>query len=199
MTATTITSRLPRAFSLGDPATYRRTAHLLLDLPRGVALFSVAVSFVATSAAAALTVVGMPLLVITLVGARWVGRLERARARTFLRLSLPEPDLAPRGWRRLTDATAWRAVAYAILMLPVGIATATTALVGWAVGAAMLTFPAYAPFLDESSFEVGSHTFAGPGAWAGTSVCGVVVLLMMPAVLRGLAGVDAVMARRLLR
>ena len=199
MTATTFTARpRPRLLGLTDPATYRRTLHLLLDLPIGVATFSVAVALVSTSVSLAITLIGLPLLAITLLAGRGMGQLERARARALLDVHVPEPDAAPRGWRRLTDTTGWRSIGYAVVMLPIGVMTSTVAATGWSVAASMFAYPAYAPFLDDSSVTVGSVTFGGWGAQLVTSLIGLALLLMMPSIVRGLARIDAAAVRRLL-
>lgn len=185
-------------FGLTGKETYKQTLHLLLDLPIGIATFTVAVSLVTTSAALVVTLIGLPLLAASLVAAREMAKLERARARLLLGVDLPEPAAVPSGRRRLTDATGWRAVAYAVVMLPLGVATSTIAVTGWSTAATALVYPAYAPFLDKSSVTVGSTTIGGPGWQVATSVAGAVLLLSMPAIVRGLARLDIAVMRRLL-
>jgi hypothetical protein len=75
---TTIAARPRRAehtLGLLDPATYRRSLHLLLDLPLGIVTFTVATTLLALSAGLAITLVGVPLLMLTLLAARLFGRL----------------------------------------------------------------------------------------------------------------------------
>ena len=72
MTATTLGGQRLRRLTLADPATYRTTAHLLLDLPIGIATFTIAVTLLSTSAALAITLIGLPLLALTLVAAQWM-------------------------------------------------------------------------------------------------------------------------------
>lgn len=199
MTATTLGGQRLRRLALADPATYRTTAHLLLDLPIGIATFTIAVTLLSTSAALAITLIGLPLLALTLVAAQWMARFERARIRTLLRAAVPAPAASSaRSWRRLADPAAWRAVAYAIVMLPLGIVTSVTTITGWATGAALFAFPAYKPFLDASSYTVGSHNFGGPGVQVAAALIGAVLLVAMPALQRGLAAMDITVVRRLL-
>ena len=61
-----------------------------------------------------------------------------------------------------------------------------------------LLYPVYAPFLDQSSVTVNSLTIGGAGWQIATSLAGAVLLLVMPAVVRGLARLDAAAVRRLL-
>lgn len=102
------------------------------------------------------------------------------------------------GWRRLADPAGWRAVAYAVAILPLGIFTSTVALTGWTTAVSALLYPVYAPFLDQSSVTVNSLTIGGAGWQIATSLAGAVLLLVMPAVVRGLARLDAAAVRRLL-
>lgn len=121
----------------------------------------------------------------TPLGVSWVPRLERMRARALLDVDVS--DTKP----------AWRPIVYSLLMLPVGVTTSTIAITGWATGFTALLYPAYAPFLDQTSVTVGATTVGGPGWQVATSVAGALLLLLMPAVVRGLARVDSCMVRRL--
>ena len=200
MTATTVATQRFRRLAIADPATYRRTLHLLLDLPIGIATFTVAVTLLSVSAALFITLVGLPLLMATLYSTRWLARFERARAHTLLGVEVPPNDAtaSARGWRRLTDPAAWRAVGYAVVMLPVGIVTSVTAITGWSVALAMFAYPAYQPFADHSSRTVGSANLGAAGWQVATSVTGFALLLVMPTVVRALAALDATVVRRLL-
>src|SRR5207245_2250319 len=64
--------------------TWLRTVHLLADLPIGAAAFTLATTALSLSAGLAITLVGLPLLVVTLVVARQYARFERARLRLLL-------------------------------------------------------------------------------------------------------------------
>ena len=54
----------------------------------------------------------------TPVGLRWIAPLERRRARTLLGLTDLEPN------------STWRAAAYSLAMLPIGIMTSSIAMTG---------------------------------------------------------------------
>jgi hypothetical protein len=199
MTATAVRTRSNDLLGLLDPATYRRTAHLLADLPLGLATFSVALTLLSLSAGLAITLVGIPLLIVTLAGARLVGRFDRARAALLLGVHVPAP--APRrGFRgRLTDAAAWRALGYALLLGPVGTVTGTLTLTGWSTALAATAFPAYAWTLRDPALHLGAVTVDGLPAAVGSVACGLLLLAAMPAVTRLLAQLDAFLVRGLLR
>jgi signal transduction histidine kinase len=80
------------------------------------------------SALLSVTVVGLPLLALTLLGCRQLGRFERFRARALLRVRIEEPSaLRPRQpgflswlWAQLKDSVAWRNALYLFIRLPWG-------------------------------------------------------------------------------
>ncbi|MGN6685941.1 MAG: sensor domain-containing protein [Actinomycetales bacterium] len=176
--------------------TLLRTLHLLADLVLGPVVFSLAVTAVAASAGLAVTVVGTPLLVLTLLAARGLASLERKRLGVLL-AATPRPAAAtPVGfWRKLADAEAWRAVLYLVLLLPVGTVTGTLALTVWSLALGGVGYPLYAPFLGDAAVHVGSWTLSGvPAALLAVAV-GVAAALVAPTVLRWLAALDLALAR----
>ena len=148
--------------------TLRRTAHLLLDLPVGIATFTIA-------------------LTTNVLAAREIGRLERARAHALLGADVTSPPQA-----------RWRAFAYSLLMLPVGVVTSVVAITGWSTGIAALAYPAYAPFSDRTSVTVNDLTIGNAGWQIATSIAGALLLLAMPAIVRALSRLDTAMVRRFL-
>src|SRR2546423_358839 len=71
----------------------RDLLYLVLGLPLGVALFTFAVTGLSLAAGLAITLVGAPVLVLTLLASRWIARLERARA--ALVVAEPIPAVRP--------------------------------------------------------------------------------------------------------
>ncbi|MGV2921877.1 sensor histidine kinase [Streptomyces alfalfae] len=119
--------------------TWQEIAHLLANLPVGIVGFVYAVTVLATGAGLTVTVVGLPLLALGLLGARLFGRFERARARKLLGVRVEEPSPMPgigrRGfpgwlWSSLRDPVGWRTMLYAFLRLPWGIFTFVVMTVG---------------------------------------------------------------------
>jgi signal transduction histidine kinase len=132
--------------------TWTRTFHLLLNLPFGIAGFVIAVAGLSVSLGTIVTFIGIPLLVGLLSFGRVISEVERWRARTFLDSEISSPftpapedaSLLRRVGHVLTDGAGWKALVYAVLMLPVGIATFTATVVVWSVTAAFVTFPLWA-------------------------------------------------------
>ncbi|WP_052864803.1 sensor histidine kinase [Streptomyces niger] len=114
-------------------ATWREIAHLLCNLPVAVVAFGVLVSCLVASLGLSVTVIGLPLLALVLLGCRRYGALERARARALLgvhvdRPSPPlvrEPGFFPWLWAHLKDPVGWRHALHAFVRLPWGILTFT--------------------------------------------------------------------------
>ena len=196
----TVAVRLASAFGT---RTWLRTLHLLADLPVGVAAFTVAATAVSLSAGLALTLVGVPLLVLTLVAARCYGRFERARTRVLLGVALPSPaprggGLAPRRWlKELGDPSGWKALVHALVALPVGVVTSTAVLTGWSTALALLAVPVSLPWLPGSS-HLGSLQLGTPAGAMAAFAAGVLLTAAMPVVVRALAALDAAVARLLL-
>jgi signal transduction histidine kinase len=125
-----------------DRYVWKEVAHLLANLPIALIGFVYVVLMVAVGAGLSVTVVGLPLLAAGLVGARRLGRAERARARMLLGIGVDEPSPLPHRpgggffawlWTVLKDSVAWRTVLYEFIRLPWGVLTFTVTLVGLVV------------------------------------------------------------------
>ncbi|MEU6492951.1 sensor domain-containing protein [Streptomyces sp. NPDC046984] len=127
----------PARMALGGH-TWREIAHLLANLPVSLVGFTYVVTVLSTGVGMTATVIGLPLLALGLLGARQLGKLERARARALLGVRVEEPSPLPlrrgggtlqRMWLALKDPVGWRTVLYEFIRLPWGIATFTVTLV----------------------------------------------------------------------
>ncbi|MEU3256051.1 sensor domain-containing protein [Streptomyces sp. NPDC006997] len=128
----------PARFAYGAH-TWREIAHLLANFPMALIGFVYTVTVLFTSAFLTLTVIGFPLLAAGLMGARQLGKLERARARALLGVRIDEPSPLPlrstrngvfaQLWMALKDPVGWRTVLYDFIRLPWGIVTFTVTLV----------------------------------------------------------------------
>jgi signal transduction histidine kinase len=131
------TDRLPPLRPAYDPHTWKEIAYLLLNLPVTVFGFVYAVTTLSVGGSLTVTVVGLPLLALSLLGARQLGKLERARARWLLGVRVEEPtplplakggSLVQRLWMALKDPVGWRTLLYDLIRLPWGILTFCTVL-----------------------------------------------------------------------
>ena len=131
--------RLPPARFALDGWTWREIAYLLANLPVAVVGFVYTVVVISVGAGLSVTVIGLPLLVGGLQGARLLGRLERRRARWVLGVRVEEPSPLGRGhrdqgffarlWAGLKDPVGWRALLYGFIRLPWGVLTFAVTLV----------------------------------------------------------------------
>lgn len=110
--------------------TYRVAAYLLLGLPLGIVEFVAVVTGLSLGLGLLITLLGIPVLVLTLLGARATAAFERELARTLLDAPMPRHQPRPERstgslWRRLvglvTDRDTWANVAFLLLRLPLGI------------------------------------------------------------------------------
>ncbi|MFC7868782.1 sensor histidine kinase [Streptomyces murinus] len=120
-----------------DIHTWKEIAYLLLNLPTTVFGFVYAITVLSVGGGLAVTVIGLPLLALSLLGARQLGKLERARARALLGVRVEEPSPLPlargggllqRAWMALKDPVGWRTLLYDVIRLPWGILTFCTVL-----------------------------------------------------------------------
>ncbi|WP_369036401.1 sensor histidine kinase [Streptomyces adonidis] len=137
--------RLPPVRFALAPHTWKEIAHLLANLPMALFGFVYVVTVVSVGSFLALTVIGLPILAGGLMGARLLGRFERARARALLGVRVDEPSPLPlrggrgtRGqelgffgqlWMALKDPVGWRTILYDFVRLPWAVLTFTVVLV----------------------------------------------------------------------
>ncbi|HEY8987116.1 MAG TPA: sensor domain-containing protein [Streptomyces sp.] len=129
---------LPPVRPVLSAVTCKEILHLLLNLPIALVGFVYAVTMLSVGSGLAVTVVGLPLIAVGLMGSRAMGRFERARARVLLGVRVEEPSKVPwrrgRGflpvlWTALKDPVGWRTVLYDVIRLLWGILTFTVVLV----------------------------------------------------------------------
>jgi len=121
----------------GDGRTYLILGYLLSSLPLALAGFVLVVTGLSLGLGLMITLLGVPVLVVTLLGARHLAAIERGRAGALLCARLPRPRRRapqPGGiWvsfvNLLTDRTTWSAVVFLLLWLPLSILDLTVALV----------------------------------------------------------------------
>ncbi|MEG3631702.1 sensor histidine kinase [Streptomyces poriticola] len=145
--------RLPPVRFAYSGHTWKEIAHLLANLPLALLGFVYVVTVLFTGLGLAVTVIGLPLLAAGLMGARWLGKLERARARALLGVRVDEPSPLPlrgrgglvqRLWMALKDPVSWRTVLYDFIRMPWGILTFTVTLISLFVLWPVLPFVARA-------------------------------------------------------
>ena len=188
--------------------TARETVYALASLPLGVLWFSVVVTMLALSAGLAITIVGLPLLLLTLGLVRLAGALERRWVELALGESLPAAAARPglRGpepwWRRfwalVSEVAVWREVLYLLLRLPAGIVLFVAAVTFWSVALTGVTAPLWYWAVPDEDFLWNGNSFDHPVEFAGTFAVGVAALLAAPWVVHGLVRLHVMLLRALL-
>jgi hypothetical protein len=145
--------------------------YLVLGLPVGIATFTFVVTALSLSVGLAITLVGLPLLVLTLLASRWIAKLERERAR----MVIDEPVAADRplsggtierSKALLRDRSAWTGAAWSMLLLPIGTAGFTVAVTLWSTALGFVTSPLWywAMPSDDETIPLLDSTSAGYSA-----------------------------------
>ena len=185
--------------------TYLETFDLLLDLAVGILWFTVFTTLIATGAGLLITLVGLPILILTFYLARVAAHAERVRVRAFLGADIPRPVYKARKsdglWHRLTalfsDGTTWKELFYLWLVQPVlAVVNFTVAVTTWSVPLWAITLPIYAVHRSGSA----------PELWSGerldtwhevipVAIAGLVLLPLVPWVIRAFAALDRSTAR----
>ncbi|HZP29275.1 MAG TPA: sensor domain-containing protein [Acidimicrobiia bacterium] len=185
-----------------EARTVKETLYLLLDLPVGIATFTVVVTLVALGFGMLVTLVGIPILIGAAFVIRAMADAERWRARTLLDVrDLTHPTWPGAGevwWRRcftvLRDPTIWKETLYELWMLGWGIATFTITVVTWTVPLGLAFLPTY----SWASRDGGPPGIGNAWIEAGWSVLGFTLVVAAPWVIRGVATGSRALVRLLL-
>jgi signal transduction histidine kinase len=134
-----------------DPRTYGRIGYLFVALPLGIIEFSFLVTAISFGIGAAVTLIGIPVLIFTVYAWRWLAGLERQVIGALTGVVIPSPYHAERpgaSWwdrlkARLSDPATWKDLVFLLFQLPLGIASFVIATVVLGVAAGLLLAPAY--------------------------------------------------------
>jgi hypothetical protein len=187
-----------------EPQTYLALVWLLLGLPLGILWFTLVVTGLSLGLGLAVTVLGLPVLVATLLLARGIGAIERRLAESLV--GAPMPRLArldePGGifWRRLVSLLArrrtWNEVAYALVRLPLGVVDFSVAVA--TVAALLGGLASLVVVLVGQHWDIGAWRVDSVGEALLFLVPSGAALLVAPAILRGWARLSAALATKLL-
>ncbi|MFI8436588.1 sensor histidine kinase [Streptomyces sp. NPDC079020] len=198
-----------------EARTWRELLYLVLSLPISVVLFAFSITMTTMGFGLLITFLGIPVLAVGLAMCRGFGAMERARARGLLELDVPSPAPA-RGktgglmsWvgAVLKSGASWRHLLYSLLHFPWAIFAFVVAVTFWSVGWTVFTYPLW-QWVFPAYTGVGGIQLYGddhhqiyldsPFELAVTSAIGLVVVLITPWIIRGLASVDRLLVSGLL-
>ncbi len=190
------------------PRTWGSAAFVLSSFVLGVFWFTLLVTLISTGAGLLITLVGFPLLALTMFV--WIAGAAAERWRVGLVLGTPvaSPHAAmPDGvsWfgrirRRVSEASTWRELAYLLLLLfPLGVIEFVVFVVVVTVPLYVITLPMYLWALPHAARPeiIGSYRL-GEAEALGLLVIAIPLLLLMPYVVRGLARGHALLGKAIL-
>ncbi|MFH9607212.1 sensor histidine kinase [Streptomyces sp. NPDC017448] len=170
----------------------------VIGLPLALLAGGYALAVLYAGALLSLTLLGLPFVVVALLGARALGSLHRRLVGRLLGTQVEAPAPLPRppgvvgkGRSVLTDPVAWRTLLYLVLRLPLGVLGFVAAVIlplgcGWLVG-----FPFWVRLVQPGARPPGLLV-------AASVVLGLLLLLAVPRAVRVLSGVNRRLARLLL-
>src|SRR6266545_4233132 len=191
---------------VGLPYPRAGPVHLFSDLWVGIATFTSMVVLLAMSVALMpVALLGLPVLVASVYVARGWAAVERTRFRLTLGIEIVPPQRpakttsVPRFlWRLLANVAAWRQIGYHLLLLPVGVFTFVATAFAWSGPVALALLPTYNHALPNGGAHLLFWRIHGSFTEFVVSMTGLVLLLFVPYVIRGLSTMDAALARALL-
>jgi hypothetical protein len=193
------------ALPIPRPAVLARDAlYLCAGLPLGIVTFTVLVTGLSLAAGLAVTLVGVPVLLATMIAARAMADVERRRAGWVLLAPITRGDRPWTGglWVRFRasalDPGAWRDLVWGLILLPFGILGFTVAVTTWSCAFGLLASPLWYWSIPEDGTDIHLLNSHDIGASAFRVALGLVLLPVAAWTCRGLADLTARAAHALL-
>jgi signal transduction histidine kinase len=199
-----------KRFALIDGRTYTELLYCLIGLPLGIAGFVFTVTSLSVSGGLLVTLVGIPLLAISLVCARGFGAAYRGLGRSLLGIDVETPVVRRKragilGY--LTEAHGWRAIVFMLVQFPLAIFDFVVAVAFWAYGLGGTTYFLWWRSLPKQrdrgelhgGAQLAPHYFLDtPNREAAAFFIGLGLLLLAPYVVRGVLAMDRALIQSLL-
>ncbi|MET7303097.1 sensor domain-containing protein [Embleya sp. NPDC005575] len=196
--------------------TWAEAGYAILTFP--LAMFGFAAIFLFTVFGVALTVtlVGLPILALAVMGARAWGGVHRGLARAMLGVETPplrafRPKRGPLGLlgSSLGNAEGWRAIAYHVVKFPLSVLMVLVTGAFWSYGLIMLTYPLLRVVFDphttdshgvdrRSGIQIGDVYFDTLPLSLLVSVSAIPILLIAPWAVRAVVQLDRLLIPALL-
>ena len=201
----------PSMLSIDRPGALLRqlgldSVYLLLAMPMGILTFTVVVTGWSLALGLLITLIGIPIAMLTIYVSRWMAWVERRRAALVLGEPIRgvyKPPSTGRIIDRLkalfSDPSTWKDLAWHLLLLPVGIVDFVVVVTGWSVSLGLLTMPAWWWALpDNDPTELGIFQVDSWGhAWLAAAI-GLVALPLAAALVRGTAAASGSLSQLVL-
>ena len=193
---------------LVSPRTWLAYIHLMTGLVIGlVSTVAAIVLLVVGVCTLPLALIGVPILGFTMRCAGWLAWFERVRFGFFLGTRIvawPASARAGYRWglvprrRMYAERATWGELGYALARLPVSVITVLLSMFAWSLSLVLITLPLYDRALPAGGAQIGDVVFRSTPVLTASAVLGVLLLLASPPLTRGLAAMDAALARLLL-
>lgn len=190
------------------------TAWALVGFAIGIAGFVFVVTATSTSVGMVITLIGIPMLAVTLWSCGWIGLAHRRLVGVFLDTHVADPPRPDRSsgfvdWLRstLVDAVNWRAWVYLLLRFPLSTLSFCVTVTVWGLGVSWVVYPVWYRFVEQTGSDGTVHygnqiapdVFMDTPAWVVLAVlAGVAVLAVGPWLIHAVSLLDAWLARALL-
>jgi hypothetical protein len=185
--------------------TWANLVYLALAFPLGLAWFVFLVTGLSLGVGLAITIVGIPLLLVMMLAWRLLATFERWLAVTLLGAEIgPSPVLTrsatPGAWARLkailSDSLTWRGLVFLVVRFPLGLVTFVAVVTLGALVGALVT----APFTYRlATIDLGVREVTTLGGALACAAVGLLLLVVTLHAWNGLATVHGWVARVLLR
>lgn len=185
--------------------TWRDTAYLLLGGITSVLAFGILLAGGVGGGILAITLLGLPVLVLTLLAARGIAWAERRRAwlafgsPIVARYRTSEGNLWAKTKAVLGDLQTWKDLLWLVLIVPIGFGFALGTAIAWGVVLGSLLLPAFWWAIPES--ETLDYGIVEVDSWTNAIVVSLVAFgaaILLAWIVRGLALAEALLARVLL-
>lgn len=189
-----------------DAGTYGALFYLLLSLVTGIFYFVWAVAGTSLSLSLLVLIIGVPVLVLFLGSIRALAFIEGRAVETLLGVRMPRrPNWQDPGtpWLKrigamFTDPRTWATLAYFLLMLPLGIAYFTVAVVGLSVSLVTLGAPLLGLLGNGGVYLGGMDLIEHPWTWPLLMLAGALMLTATLHLARWLGRAHGHLAKHLL-
>ncbi len=204
------TSPLGRFFGVAaDPRTYASLFYMVLALATGIFYFTWVVTGLSLSLGLAITIIGIPLLILFFGSVRILSLVEGRLVEVMLGERMPrrplyadrDKPLLERIKELFTDPRMWSTLCYFILMLPLGIVYFTIVVMGIATSLALIATPIAAAFGFHGTVMMDGYdvwAMAAPWQWVAAVLAGVLLLFITLHVVRLIGRWHGTLAKHLL-
>ncbi|MFF7247291.1 sensor histidine kinase [Embleya sp. NPDC008237] len=196
--------------------TWAEAGYAILTFPLAMFGFAAIFLFAVFGVALTVTLVGLPILALAVMGARAWGGVHRGLARAMLGVETPplrtfRPKRGPLGLlgSSLGNAEGWRAIAYHVLKFPLSVLTLLVTGTFWCYGLVMLAYPLLLVVFDphttdahgvdrRSGIQINELYFDTWPLALLVSLSAIPILLIAPWAVRGVVHLDRLLIPALL-